>query len=380
MVGRAPPRWAGVRFPPAFTLAPEHQAAMSQPPLEAEQLTFADEEAVVEAFHARRWTDGLPFTLPTRARVEAMLAGAGRPADEVVGVVPPRWAQATVENIAINAVMAGCKPEYMPVLLAAVEAACDPAFGLYSAQATTHPCGVLMVVTGPVTEAIGMNWRHGVFGPGHRANSSLGRAMRLVLINIGGGIPGSGDQSCQGSPGKHSYCIAENEAETPWEPFRVRKGFARSDSTVTVFAAESPHNLHDQEMYSAYKTLSALARLMGTTAHNNSMGVSMGDVLVVLGPEHAHTIVAHGLTLADAQGFLWDKARSPIHLLMRTHGPNRMNNYPGWVNKEDQNELVPIVGTPEDINVLVSGGPGPHSCFIPTFGFYKSVTRKVQLP
>ncbi|MBI4080986.1 MAG: hypothetical protein HY423_00105 [Candidatus Lambdaproteobacteria bacterium] len=354
---------------------------MTTPPeLHAEHLSFRDEDEVTEAFHARRWTDGLAFTLPTEARVQAMIAGAGRPAGDVIGAVPPRWAEATVENVAINAVMAGCRPEYMPVLLAALEAACDPAFGLYSVQATTHPCSVLSVVTGPVVQQVGLNFSHGVFGPGFRANASIGRALRLVLINVGGGVPGAGDQSCQGSPAKFSACIAENEAATPWEPFRLTRGFAREDSTVTVYSGESPHNLHDQVMYSPHGTLTALARLMATSAHNNSMGVTMGDLLVVLCPEHAHTLARGGFTRQDVQQFLWEKARSPLRLLMRSHEPNRFGNYPKWVDTANPDELIPITGRAEDIHVLVSGGPGPHSSFVPTFGFYRSVTRRIGPP
>jgi hypothetical protein len=169
-----------------------------------------------------------------------MVAGSGRRGADVVAVVPPRWAEATVENIAINAVMAGCLPRYMPLLVAAVQAACEPEFGLYSVQATTHPCAVLVLVSGPAVEEVGLNFGHGAFGPGFRANATIGRAMRLVLMNVGGGLPGHGDQSTQGSPAKFSYCAAENEAATPWEPFRVTRGFDRSDSTVTVFSGEGP--------------------------------------------------------------------------------------------------------------------------------------------
>ena len=206
---------------------------MLNQPLQAELLTFHDEMDLQEAFHARRWTDGLPIVPPTPERVQAMIAGSGRAAGETVAVVPPRWAEATVENLAINAVMAGCKPEYMPLLVAAVEAACDPAFGLYSIQATTHPCAVAMVVSGPIVDRIGLNYRHGSMGPGFRANATIGRTMRLMLLNVGGGLPGSGDQSTQGNPGKYSYCFAENEAATPWEPFRVARGFSAADSVVT---------------------------------------------------------------------------------------------------------------------------------------------------
>jgi len=351
--------------------------AMLKEDLVSEALTFKDTEDVIEAFHARRWTDGLPIVPPTPERVNAMIAATGRSAREVVAVVPPRWAEATVENVAVNAVMAGCKPEYMPLLLAAVEAACDPAFSLYSVQATTHPCAVLMVVSGPVVKELDLNYRHGIFGPGFRANASIGRAMRLVLINVGGGIPGSGDQSTQGSPAKFSYCIAENEEACPWEPYRVTKGFAATDSTVTVFSGEGPHNINDHLCQSAHTILAVAADAMAHIGHNNAGSVSKGDLLVVLGPEHAHSIAAGGLSRQDAQQFLFDKARNRLGKV-KLRATYKAVNWPAWINPDDDDEMLPIVSVPEHINILVSGGPGKHSAFIPTFGTSFSVTRKIQ--
>lgn len=350
---------------------------MATTELGAERFTFADEDAALEEFHARRWTDGLPIVLPTAERVRAMVAGSGRRAAEVVGVVPPRWAEATVENIAINAVMAGCLPPHMPLLVAAVRAACDPEFGLYSVQATTHPCAVMLLVSGPVVRELGLNFSHGSFGPGFRANASAGRAMRLILMNVGGGIPGQGDQSTQGSPAKFSYCVAENEDATPWEPFRVARGFLRVDSTVTVFSGEGPHNVNDHVCTSAETTLTVIADTMTTIGHNNAASVIRGDVLVALGPEHAHTIASGGLSRRDVQQFLFERARNKVGLL-KLRAMYKEGNWPDWVNRTDDEALCPIVDKPEDIHVVVSGGPGKHSAFIPTFGTSKSVTRKIE--
>ena len=341
--------------------------------------TFASDDEALETFHARRLTDGLPVVLPTEERVQAMIAGSGRPAGEVIAVVPPRWAEATVENIAINAVMAGCRPQYMPVLIAALQAAADPGFGLYSVQATTHPCAVLMLVSGPIVEEIGLNFRHGAFGPGFRANASIGRAMRLVLMNVGGGIPGEGDQATHGSPAKFSYCVAENEAATPWEPFRVARGFARSDSTVTVFSGEGPHNVNDHVCTSAETTLTVVADTMTTIGHNNAGSVIRGDVLVAFGPEHAHTVASGGLSRGDVQKFLYERARNKVGLL-KLRAMYKAENWPDWVDQADDDALCPIVGKPEDIHIVVTGGPGKHSAFIPTFGTSKSVTRKIEGP
>jgi hypothetical protein len=343
-----------------------------------ERFTFADEDEALESFHARRLTDGLPFVLPTTERVEAMIAGSGRRASEVIAIVPPRWAEATVENIAINAVMAGCRPQYMPVLIAALQAAADPAFGLYSVQATTHPCAVMMLVSGPIVDELGLNFRHGAFGPGFRANASIGRAMRLVLVNVGGAIPGEGDQATHGSPAKFSYCVAENEAATPWEPFRMARGFARGDSTVTVFSGEGPHNINDHVCTSAETTLTVVADTMTTIGHNNAGSVIRGDVLVAFGPEHAHTIAAGGMSRADVQKFLYERARNKVGLL-KLRAMYKAENWPDWVDQDDDEALCPIVGKPEDIHIVVTGGPGKHSAFVPTFGTSKSVTRKIEL-
>jgi hypothetical protein len=351
-------------------------AASSAGPATNERFTFASEDEALETFHVRRLTDGLPVVLPTAERVQAMIAGSGRRAGEVIAIVPPRWAEATVESIAINAVMAGCRPQYMPVLIAALQAAADPAFGLYSVQATTHPCAVLMLVSGPIVDELGLNFRHGAFGPGFRANASIGRAMRLVLINVGGGIPGEGDQATHGSPAKFSYCVAENEAATPWEPFRVTRGFGKSDSTVTVFSGEGPHNINDHVCTSAETTLTVVADTMTTIGHNNAGSVIRGDVLVAFGPEHAHTIASGGLSKADVQKLLYERARNKVGLL-KLRAMYKAENWPDWVDQDDDEALCPIVGKPEDIHVVVTGGPGKHSAFIPTFGTSKSVTRKI---
>ena len=340
-------------------------------------LVFANEDEVVEAYHARRWTDGLPFVLPTEARVRAMIAGAGRPRSEVIAVLPPRWAEATVENLAVNAVMAGCLPAHMPLLIAAVEAAADPEFGLYSVQATTHPCAVTMLVSGPIVNELGLNFAHGALGPGFRANAASGRALRLVLMNVGGGIPGHGDQSTHGSPAKFSYCIAENEAATPWEPFRVTRGFEARDSTVTVFSGEGPHNVNDHVCTSAYTTLAVVADTMATIGHNNAGAAVRGDVLVILGPEHAHTIASGGLTKRDVQTFLFEQARNKVGKL-KLRAMYKAENWPRWVDQTNDEALCPIVGKPEDINVVVTGGPGKHSAFVPTFGTSRSVTRRIE--
>jgi hypothetical protein len=346
-------------------------------PLQGERLTLADWDAVNAHFHERGWTDGLPVIPPTEDKVRAMIAGSGRTASEVVGVIAPRWAECTVEHVAINAVMAGCEPRYMPLLITAIQAACEPAFGLYSIQATTHPCGVLMAVSGPIAKELGLNAGHNCFGPGNKANATLGRAMRLILVNVGGAIPGAGDMSTHGSPGKYSYCFAENEEASPWEPLRVALGYKLEDSTVTVIGAESPHNINDHLCLTPHTILGTVAHVMSTIGSNNATCVDLGDVLVVLGPEHAQQIAAGGMTRRDVQGFLFDQARNTVADL-RNRAMWNMMNWPKWLNKEDDRTRVPLVGRPEDILVMVAGGAGKHSAYIPTFGITKSCTKKIE--
>ena len=351
---------------------------MMHDPLQGERLTFADWDAFNDDFHQRGWTDGLPVAAPTEDKVRAMIAGSGRSGGEVAGVVPPRWAECTVEHVAINAVMAGCEPRYMPLLITAVQAACEPAFGLYSIQATTHPCGVAILVSGPLAKELSLNSGHNCFGQGNRANATIGRAMRLILVNVGGAVPGAGDMATQGSPGKYSYCFAENEERSPWEPYRVALGFQPADTTVTVIGAESPHNVNDHLCQTPHTILGTVASVMSTIGSNNATCVDAGDVFVVLGPEHAEQIAAGGLTRRDVQLLLFETARNTVGEL-RNRAMWNMMNWPKWLNKDDDRTTIPIVGRPEDIHVLVAGGAGKHSAFIPTFGVTKSMTRKVEL-
>jgi hypothetical protein len=350
---------------------------MMNQPLQGERLTFPDWDAVNENFHARGWTDGLPVIPPTEDKVRAMIAGSGRASSEVVGVIAPRWAECTVEHAAINAVMAGCEPRYMPLLIAGIQAACEPAFGLYSIQATTHPCGVAMLVSGPLAKELGLNAGANCFGQGNRANATIGRALRLILVNVGGAIPGTGDMSTHGSPGKYSFCFAENEERSPWEPFRVSLGYKPEDTTVTVIGAESPHNVNDHLCQTPHTILSTVASVMSTIGSNNATCVDAGDVFVVLGPEHAQQIAASGMTRRDVQIFLFENARNTVGDL-RNRAMWNMMNWPKWLNKEDDRTTIPLVGRAEDIHVLVAGGTGKHSAFIPTFGVTKSATRKVE--
>jgi len=207
-------------------------------------------EAVLAAFCERNWCDGLPIVPPTEERVRAMLGRFDR--ERVLGVMPPLWREASVEKLAVNAVMAGCEPAHFPIIVAATEALLDPAFNLYGVQATTHPVAPLVIVNGPYGRSIGLHSGSGCFGPGFRANATIGRAIRLILLNIGGAWPGRYDMATQGSPAKFSYCIAENETASPWGPMQ-------EGDVVTVYGGEPPHNVNDHVSTTAAGVLANIA-------------------------------------------------------------------------------------------------------------------------
>src|SRR5499426_929331 len=210
------------------------------------------------------------------------------------GLMPPLWRECTVEKIAVNAVMAGCLPEYFPVVLAAVQAMLDPAFNLYGVQATTHPVAPLLILNGPAAETLGMHAGSGCFGPGFRPNATIGRAIRLVLMNVGGGWPGRHDMATQGSPAKFTYCIAERDNGAPWPSLRERLGFSPDQSVVTVFGGEGPHNVNGHVSTTAAGVLSNVSSVATTLGSNVGWYMAQSQLLVVLGPEHAQTIAADG--------------------------------------------------------------------------------------
>src|SRR5687767_11996471 len=213
----------------------------------------------MEVCYARGWSDGLPVTPPTDERVLRMLAGTRRAANEVVGLIPPYLAQCTVEKVAINAVLAGCKPEYMPVLLAAVEAALEPVFTLHGVTATTYFSGPVIIVNGPVAKKIGMNSGLNALGQGNRANATIGRALNLIVRNVGGGRPGEADRATLGAPSKFTLCFAEDESDPSWEPLSVARGVERGASAVTLFQGHGVEAFVDQKT----RTAEGLARSFG---------------------------------------------------------------------------------------------------------------------
>jgi len=320
----------------------------------------------IQYCYDRGWTDGLPVVPPTEERVAAMLAGAGLPRDRVIAKIPPAWAEATVEKIAVNCVMAGCLPGYFPVVLAAVRAMSDPALNLNGMQCSTHLSTPLVVVNGPIRAALGMNSGSNVFGQGNRANATIGRAVKLILTNIGRAIPGVTDKATLGHPGKYTYCIAENEEQSPWDPLHVERGLKREQSAVTVFGCEAPHNINNQASRNAFDLCHTIADTMATLGKN--MFYAQGEVMVVMCPSHAETIAADGWSKLHVKEYLYEKARKPLRLvkLGGLYGREVSRNFwPRWVSRTDEDEMVPLVRRPSEITLVVAGGPGRHTAFLP---------------
>ncbi len=274
------------------------------------RVELAPGEDELEALFDRGWTDGLPVVPPTERRVLAMLGGTSRSPDEVVAVVPPDLVECTVEKVAINAVLAGCRPEYLPVVLAALEAACTDEFNMHGLLATTMGTGPVIVVNGPIRKAIGMNSGFNVFGQGNRANLSIGRALQLVIRNVGGGRPGEVDRATFGNPGKLSFCFAEDEEGSPWQPLSVDLGAAPGTSTVTLFPGEGPRNIIDQRSREPESLARTYAANLRTLHHPKA--VMAFDCLLAVGPEHARVFARAG----------WDKARltARLHELLQIPG------------------------------------------------------------
>jgi hypothetical protein len=344
--------------------------------VELELATDSPEE-LIEAFEERGWGDGLPLVPPTKDRVDAMLAAGagGEPpsADEIIATLEPREGEATRRTIAVNAVLAGCHPGVLPVLVSAVRALARPELNLRGVNATTHPVAPLLVVHGAAVEELGFNAGLGAFGPGNRANASVGRAIRFVLLHIAGARPGDGDASTQGQPSKYGYCIAENEPACPWESYPRSQGCTAA-SAVTLTCGENPHNFHDMESDSPAPILDKAASVMATLGSNNAP-VSSAEFFVVLGPEHAATIAAAGWTRRDVQSYLYETARLPAGVL---RGAFEVVQRRPWLEILDDDDAMPVTDHPDNIRVLVAGGAGKHSCVIPSWGMTKSVTLPVE--
>jgi len=334
----------------------EGETEMNTEMLTDEQHRFPDESSATEYCIEQGWTDGLPVILPTPERVRAMLAGGDLPADALLGRIPERRISVRVEQVAINAVMAGCLPSYMPVVLAAVKGLLDPAMGLHGPAASTAGVGFLVIVNGPYASQIGLRNGENLLGPGARANATIGRAIRLLLINAGGD---SFDRATLGHPGKYSYCVAEQEG-ADWEPLHTLRGFAAHESAVTVMAAEGPNQVNNSLATNGDDLLTALARRMIAPGSSNVNDGGNQQMVVIICPEHRRTLQAEGWSKVDVRHRLWEKAR--ISLAER----KRSFVAAGAIARGDEDAFTPVTPSPEDLLILTAGGTaGRFSAVIP---------------
>jgi hypothetical protein len=334
--------------------------------------TLDDAADPVEFCFEAGWSDGLPVVPPTETRVRAMLDAAKLAPDQQIGYIDHRAVAVTAEKVAINAVMAGCKAAYMPVVVASIEAISDPKWGYHGPGTSTGGAGVLMIVNGPIARELDINAGDNLFGPGWRANLTIGRAVRLVMRNVIGSMPGLLDRGTLGHPGKLSYVIAENEAESPWTPLHVERGFRPEQSAVTVVAANGPHQFYNQLSNTAEGVLTTLADDMRIS------GGVMGQptYTVVLAGEHMRTIAADGWDKKRIREFLFDRTKNAHAHLKRT---GRMS---GEIKAGDETAMRPLVETPDDILVVAAGGrAGSFSAYIPGWGSRRSseaVTKEIR--
>jgi hypothetical protein len=331
-----------------------------------------------ELFFARGWTDGLPVAIPTLQKVERMIGASGRDAGETIGPIPPRWRMATIEKIAINAVLAGCRPEYFPVVVAAVEALLHDDCQLYGTQTATNTTAPLIIVNGPIVDELDLNARGNLFGQGRRANATIGRAVQLVFRNIGGDIAGETDMATHGQAGKFTACIAEAQADSPWTPFHVDAGFARETSTVTVIGASAPHNVFTYGCETGQEILEQFIGAMTGLGHNNII-FPTGPLLIV-SPEHAATLARDGIGKADVRQAVFDRARIPLSRFAHRTVEGLRHRRARWFAQVGDPDHIGVADRAQDVNIIVAGGAGIHSLFVPTAFSFHPVTRQIGNP
>jgi hypothetical protein len=322
---------------------------------------------VLDHYEEAGWTDGLPIVPPTEERVAAALEYTDLDPHESLGKIPATRADATVHNVAVNAVMAGCRPEYLPVVLSAVRGLAYGDFNTYGIQATTNPVAVMVVVNGPIADELGFNGKGNCLGQGFRANATVGRAVRLVMMNIGGGAPQTMDKATQGQPGKYGMCIAENEAESPWEPFHVERGYDSETSTVSLVSVTGTQNVLDLASRGAIGILRTFCSAAASVGHQNvQLG---GGPLIIFCPEHAQILSDDGFSKNDVREFLYEHSRvrvadfppETLNGMVRHRRPRRyLADHP--------DAGIPLADSPAEIQIVVAGGAGPHSVISPSFG------------
>ena len=342
--------------------------------LTSRRFEAADTAAAMELCFEKGWTDGLPVVPPTAARIAAMLEACALAPGHEVAFIENRQVSVTAEKIAINAVMAGCKPEYMPVIVATVEALADPLYGYHGPATSTGGSGVLMIVNGPIARELGINSGHNLFGPGWRANATIGRAVRLVMRNTIGTLPGTLDQSSLGHPGKYTYCIAENEEDSPWPPLHTTRGFRAEQNAVTIMAALGVHQYSNglsATPEGVLTTACAQMRMSGGTARHPCYAM-------VFAGEHQAIMKKAGFTREDVKNYVYEQTQVSIAELKRA------NLKDGAVEAGDEQKRMTLVKERDDLLVIAAGGKaGVQSCYIPGWGGREgsqAVTKAIRKP
>jgi hypothetical protein len=337
----------------------------------------ADFAAAQRAFEDKGWTDGLPVVPPTEDLVREMLAHSPLAAQTVLGRMEPAKGTVTVEKVAANAVMAGCSPEYFPVVLAAVKAVLQPQFHVGSTACTTGGAAPVVIVSGPLAEQLKINAGTACFGGNVKANATIGRALRLTMRNLGGAKPDGMEKSTLAWPGKISMCFAENENRCPWKPFRIDRGYTADVTTVSVVAVRGIYSITEgvQETGTGVlETIAAGMRMVGAPIYYQ-MGV---PVLVCLGPEHATEIAQAGYTRRDVREYFFEHCRLPVGVL-RGRGYYAPGCWPAALHEQDDKALVPMVSTPDHFWIVVAGGDGRHSAWMPAWNVCEGATEPVAL-
>jgi hypothetical protein len=349
----------------------------AEPTIDASPFLDGSYEELVERFFDEGWSDGLPVVIPTPRLVDAMLAGIDADRETVIGAIPPGGGVATLERVAVNAVMAGCRPEHLPLVVASLRAMLHPDHNLNGVSCTTHPCVSLVIVHGPQRKELGFITTDGVFGSGSRANGAVGRAVRLLCWNLGGARPGGEDKSCLSQPGEWSFCIAEDEEGSRWPPFHAERGLRAEQNAVTVFACEPPHSII--AIGSPEAMVERIISQMVARGSNNAeyrFGRG-GQLLVTVNAEQVERFDDAGWSKADLRQYLWENSQCRVADLLESGDAyssevGTRNGFLArgemWADWSDPDALLPITPSPDDIHVVVCGGRSFFASVSPGWG------------
>ena len=312
-----------------------------------------------EFFLEKEWSDGFPVVTPTEERLARMLTGTDRDHDDVIGPIPPAMEVATVRSVAVHALMAGCRPEYLPVVIAATELMLRGEFNVNGVQGTMHGVAPMMIVNGPYAADIGIHGGNGCMGPGFRANATIGRAIRLILMNLGAGIPGVSSMTIFGMPSRFTYCLTENMEDHPWESLSVSKGYSGDENVITMAMVESPRFCFDDVSDEPIRLMNGIADTMVAMGSWNMH--TRSDMVVAMGPQHAAICANAGMSRADVHSRLCEMAGRKVRDLK--NGGNwrreRALAFPIEVDPDDDDYFIPAIKNPEDLQLIVAGGWGP---------------------